>query len=276
MSSIYAIPFGQADCFVVALDTGNGRRYVLIDGGTRKHGRNELRLFLEDNNISSISLLAVTHMHQDHIGYIPEMTGRLHTETALLPFRAKLMRGMMIDNSEMREDYFDLLRIAMNLENQHTKIYYNNSIQKYQSFVMGDYMLTVIYPNRDSTLTLTKESSLINGDSSVMLLTKGKRQLALFCGDCFEENFSGLYFQYVEDNCLEKGVEVLKLSHHGRNDKGHIYYTEDFLKKISPRKAVITSDTGNIKKYSAEWKRILTGTDTYVIEDKIMEIGIEE
>lgn len=93
MSCIYAIPFGQADCFVVALDTGNGRRYVLIDGGTRKHGRNELRLFLEDNNISSISLLAVTHMHQDHIGYIPEMTGRLHTETALLPFRAKLMRG---------------------------------------------------------------------------------------------------------------------------------------------------------------------------------------
>ena len=260
----------------MALDTGNGRRYVLIDGGTRKHGRNELRLFLEDNNISSISLLAVTHMHQDHIGYIPEMTGRLHTETALLPFRAKLMRGMMIDNSEMREDYFDLLRIAMNLENQHTKIYYNNSIQKYQSFVIGDYMLTVIYPNRDSALTLTKDSSLINGDSSVMLLTKGKRQLALFCGDCFEENFSGLYFQYVEDNCLEKGVEVLKLSHHGRNDKGHVYYTEDFLKKISPRKTVITSDTDNIKKYSAEWKRILTGTDTYVIEDKIMEIVIEE
>ena len=186
------------------------------------------------------------------------------------------MRGMMIDISEMREDYFDLLWIAMNLENQHTKIYYNNSIQKYQSFVIGDYMLTVIYPNRDSALTLTKDSSLINGDSSVMLLTKGKRQLALFCGDCFEENFSGLYFQYVEDNCLEKGVEVLKLSHHGRNDKGHIYYTEDFLKKISPRKTVITSDTGNIKKYSAEWKRILTGTDTYVIEDKIMEIVIEE
>ena len=90
----------------------------------------------------------------------------------------------------------------MNLENQHTKIYYNNSIQKYQSFVIGDYMLTVIYPNRDSALTLTKDSSLINGDSSVMLLTKGKRQLALFCGDCFEENYSGLYFQYVEDNCL--------------------------------------------------------------------------
>lgn len=63
---------------------------------------------------------------------------------------------------------------------------------------------------------------------------------------------------------------------HGRNDKGHIYYTEDFLKKISPRKAVITSDMDNIKKYSAEWKRILTGTDIYVIEDKIMEIGIEE
>ena len=48
------------------------------------------------------------------------------------------------------------------------------------------------------------------------------------------------------------------------------------MKKISPRKAVITSDTDNIKKYSAEWKRILTGTDTYVIEDKIMEIVIEE
>lgn len=276
MSCIYAIPFGQADCFVVALDTGNGRKYALIDGGTRKHGRNELKLFLEDNNISSISLLVVTHMHQDHIGYIPEMTGTLHAETALLPFRAKLMHGMMLDNTEMREDYFDILRIVMNLEKQHTKIYYNNGIHKYQSFVIGDYRLTVIYPNRDSALTLTNDSGLINGDSSVLLLTKGKRQLAMFCGDCFEENFSDLYFQYVEDNGLEKGVDVLKLSHHGRNDKGHIYYTEDFLKRISPRKVIITSDTDNIKKYSTEWKRILTGTDTYVIEDKMMEIGIEE
>ncbi|MDD6573345.1 MAG: MBL fold metallo-hydrolase [Thermoflexaceae bacterium] len=289
MSSIQAIPFGQADCFLISLDCKEGRKHVLIDGGTRKYQRNKLEEFLNKNNITEIDFLVVTHFHQDHIGFIPEITKKFAVGTALLPFKPEFCQIFVPGTLEMKEDLIHLIKIKENLKKK-TKIFYNNRLSQYQSFFMGEYCFTVIFPKPQDFLPFTEmmmernfvkkstvetKRQLINGDSSVLLLTKKEKQLALFCGDCFEENFKDAYFQYKEEKGLEDGVQIVKLSHHGRNDKEHVYYTEEFLKKLHPKEVIITSDEKNIEKYEKEWKRILDGIRIHIVNDQNTRILIE-
>lgn len=291
MSSIQVIPFGQADCFLVILDCREGKKHVLIDGGTRKHQKNHLKEFLVKNNILNIDFLVLTHLHQDHIGFLPEITRKFGVEAALLPFEAKWWKSFMLNTFEMKQDFFHLMKIRKNLEKKKTQIFYNHCISEYQSFLMGDYCLTVIFPNRKDSLPFTEmmtkkgvvkrsrmeeNRKLINGESSVLLLTRERKQIALFCGDCFEENFKKAYFQYIEDKELEEGVQVLKLSHHGRNDKGHIYFTKEFMERIHPKEIIITSDQGHIGKYGEEWRMLFYGCDIHIAESEEMGILIDE
>ena len=58
MSELYILDVGRADCTVLLLDTPQGRRTVVVDGGGKYHkDRMPLLEFLVRRNITVIDLL---------------------------------------------------------------------------------------------------------------------------------------------------------------------------------------------------------------------------
>ena len=286
LSDIRVIPHGQADCFLITLDNEDSKHYILIDGGSKLWKGKGLPEYIEESGILEIDLMILTHLHQDHIGWLEEISHNVRIHQAVLPFSAKETTKIeKIKNREVKNDYKSLCGIEQNLILQGTKIAYGNRLAKYQSYIFGEYCLTAIYPSRHSRLpfyeafcsegelTETEQeraASFINGDSSVWLLTRGKIQIALFCGDCFEENFAAEYQQYVKEQGLILGMQILKLSHHGRNDKGHIYFTESFVNQIKPKEVLITNTDENILIYQPQWQ----GFSEEILKNVIGEGGI--
>ena len=69
MSELHILDVGRADCTVLLLDTPDGSRCVVIDGGGKFYkGRRPLLEFLTGRGINTIDLLILTHLHQDHFG----------------------------------------------------------------------------------------------------------------------------------------------------------------------------------------------------------------
>ena len=93
MSELYILDAGRADCTVLLLDTPQGRRTVVVDGGGKYHkNRKPLLEFLVQRNITVIDLLILTHLHQDHFGGFVHLVDRVqvrravaHAETCDLP-----------------------------------------------------------------------------------------------------------------------------------------------------------------------------------------------
>ena len=50
-----------------------------------------------------------------------------------------------------------------------------------------------------------------------------------------------------------------KLSHHGRNDKGHVYFTPDFINSLSPETIIITNTDDNCRLYGTRWNDFWKG-----------------
>lgn len=78
MSELYILNVGRADCTVLLLDTPQGRRTVVVDGGGKYHeDRKPLLEFLVQRNITVIDLLILTHLHQDHFGGFVHLVDRV-------------------------------------------------------------------------------------------------------------------------------------------------------------------------------------------------------
>lgn len=284
MSEIRAIPYGQADCFLITLDDGCRKRHILIDGGSKLWSGKGLSEYLKEMKLGEIELLVLTHLHQDHIGWLKEVSQSIKIHQAVLPFSPETAKQIaQTTNQEVKEDYQSLLAIEQNLFSQKTKVLYANKLSKYMTYIFGEYRFTAIYPDVQSRLPFydtfgceknvsqnagEKAVSLLNGDSSVWLLTKEKKQVALFCGDCFESNFAENYQKYVTEQGLYEGIEVLKLSHHGRNDKGHVYFTEQFVNQIKPDQIWITNTGENALIYQEQWKAFSKKSEKKIIGEK--------
>ncbi len=102
MSGIYALPFGQADCFLTELEEGGQTTYILIDGGSRLWPGAPLSYYLEERGVEQLDLMIQTHLHQDHLGWLADGTQGTRVHRAVLPARsAKLWP--VLDTFENRE-----------------------------------------------------------------------------------------------------------------------------------------------------------------------------
>ena len=78
MSELHILDAGRADCTVLLLDTPQGRRTVVVDGGGKYHeDRRPLLEFLTRRNLTVIDLLILTHLHQDHFGGFVHLVDRV-------------------------------------------------------------------------------------------------------------------------------------------------------------------------------------------------------
>ena len=263
MTHLKALNFGQADCLLLR----EGSQVCLIDCGSRRHSGESLPEKLERLGVRKIDILIVTHPHQDHVGYLLELTDLFKIERAVFPGNPEKVKSTsVLEDEETREQLEILRQGGRRLSDKGTKLLFANELPDFAEINFGGSVLKLIFPSRESPLpfyTALKSGNfseekdilrLINGDSSVWLLERGGEKLCLFCGDCFEESFRGRYEEYCAGNRSERRVKALKLSHHGRNDKGHVYFTGEFVSDIAPEIVLITNTDENAAIYGDVWE----------------------
>lgn len=251
---LYILDVGRADCTVLLLDTPQGRRTVVVDGGGKYHeDRKPLLEFLVQRNITVIDLLILTHLHQDHFGGFVHLIDRVQVRRAVAPcgdLRFANRVYPVYGDREFYREYHDFFRY---LERSKTELIRSADCAG-RTFTFGDYVLECLYPLQNSTQrsvayaqklcdpNLTEEAmawnlaaykQTCNEDSSIWLLRKGSTDLALLSGDSTDETMRAAL-------CGRQARPRLqKLSHHGICTR---YFSEYVQKILKPEILVVSVD----------------------------------
>ena len=282
MMNITAFDFGQADSFLIRSGNKEGPVNVLIDCGSKRYIGTGLFEKLRMKYVEEIDLLIITHIHQDHVGYLSELVRSIRIKRAVFPYSQRSDRLWEMTEDEETRSQLRLLYEAENiLSYSGTEMFFSDSLPDFFSVHLAGLKLSLIYPSKFCHLSFLEglknnrkregceaESilRLINGDSSVWHIEDEEESRSLFCGDCFEGNFADRFFEFCKKNNSDEKVEFLKLSHHGRNDKGHVYYSSEFVKRLRPDKILITNTEENFRK-------IASSTEVFPKESTLIRAG---
>ena len=236
------------------LDTPQGRRTVVVDGGGKYHkNRKPLLEFLVRRNITVIDLLILTHLHQDHFGGFVHLIDRVQVRRAVAPCGDLRFANRVYPVYGDREFYREYHDFFQYLECSKTELIRSADCAG-RTFTFGDYVLECLYPLQNSTqrsvayaqklcdpnLTeeamawnLTAYKQTCNEDSSIWLLRKGSTDLALLSGDSTDETMRAAL-------CGRQARPRLqKLSHHGICTR---YFSEYVQKILKPEILVVSVD----------------------------------
>lgn len=254
MSELHILDVGRADCCVLLLDTPEGMRTVVVDGGSKYHGgRRPLLEFLSQRGITVIDLLILTHLHQDHFGGFAHLVDQVKIRRAIAPcgdLRFADCVYPVFGNSEYYREYHAFFQY---LGRSGTELLTSAGCAG-KAFSFGAYTLECLYPLAGSDLrsvtyaqalcspALTQESmawlleahkQTCNEDSSIWLLRKGERDLALLSGDSTDETMrAALCGRQIHPR-------LQKLSHHGICRR---YFSEYVENLIQPEILVVSVD----------------------------------
>ena len=268
---LHCLNAGKADCFVIELEENGEKTVLLIDGGSKNEPVMPLLPYLEAHSIRQIDLLALTHLHQDHQGYLGDVAAVLPVRRALLPYppiplTEDDLAGVV--EEERRNDVAVFNRMWADLLRQGCRVETAFPLTA-APFVFGSWRLSCIFPTVKDTspvyeaLCRMRDRSSheahdlyesvrlrFNGDSSILLLEHEGKPSALLCGDSFHTSLLRALAGRTP------AVSLIKLSHHGRNDKGNLYFVRNFLQTLSPQTLVITSSRALALQHRAEWENI--------------------
>lgn len=254
MSELHILDVGRADCGVLLLDTPEGPRTVVVDGGGKYHeGRRPLLEFLDRHGITAVDLLILTHLHQDHFGGFVHLADRVEVRRAIAPCGDLRFADRVYPVFGDPEYYREYHTFFQYLDRSGTELLSSADCAG-RAFSFGDYTLECLYPLPGSVLRsvtyaralcdpgLTEErmellleahKQCCNEDSSIWLLRKGDRDLALFSGDSTDETMrAALCGRQVRPR-------LHKLSHHGICTR---YFSEYVEKMLRPEILVVSVD----------------------------------
>lgn len=201
--TVTGIKAGAADAFVLR----SGDEVVLIDTGLEKNA-DRLLSVLEQQNITRIACLIITHFDKDHVGGADHVIDNYEVEKVYTTYHSK--------------DSDDITSYLSSLESRGLT---ETVVSEETSFDIGDISFT-IYPPKASTYN--RKTS--NNSSLVIRVVLGNESM-LFAGDAEEERIAELL--------ITKGLEstILKIPHHGRIGLN----SREFIDYINPQYAIITS-----------------------------------
>ena len=198
---------GKADAIVIMTDNSA----VLIDAGTDKMGKKVVS-FLEDRGIERVDVMIITHFDKDHVGGADRVLEALPVGLVIEPVYEK-------DSKQYRE-YLDALDTAQTeVASLEDNLFFELDGVSYAVDVAND-----DYYGRDEENDFSLVTSLRFGDTRF-----------LFAGDAENQRLAEL----IDEGDLRH--DVLKVPHHGKAKK----MSAPFLRAVSPRYAVITSDDEN-------------------------------
>ena len=275
MSKVYFLPVGEADCFVLTLDTPEGQRNVLLDGGSLKDRRIDLADWLHGHDIHTIDLMILTHLHEDHQGALPEVAATFPVRRAVVPVppfgisEKQVLAEVDGELKDRRRDLWEYDQMYHALEAQGTVLSTFYPMDELPVFRFGDYTLSCLFPLpgarsqvRDGLGDLTglpaneinvrrkAVEKRINEESAVFLLERVQEQLVLFSGDCQACS--------IDEAMARRPMHprVVKLSHHGRNSETHTYYTPAQIRTLAPETVVVTYAPFKSPDRHEEWAAI--------------------
>lgn len=210
--TITAIDIGQGDSLLIRTPTST----TMIDTGPPSD-RDKLIKYLQDNQISTIDNLIITHPHADHLG-----------------------------NASYLMEHFTVKNIYDNGKPTTTKLYrdYLKTIKakgiKYQQLYQGDTLdlgkdikFVVLLPTKE--LITNKDYNLNNGSIVGKLVYKNFSML--FTGDLEKESEHLLVERYGN----ELHSTILKAGHHGSKTSS----SHEFMEKVRPEVAIISCGLHN-------------------------------
>lgn len=293
MSKLYCLNAGKADCFLLELSHENEICYILVDGGSREKPVNEILPYLKEKGIGKIDGIILTHLHQDHLGCLDKVAEEVKVEWAALPYppiplSEKELTGIQ-DEERIKDirSYNCLWELLLSKGCRvDTTLPLTVAAYRY-----GNYELRCLYPFPDTASNvyamlcrLQREEpmrakkmydsvrTLFNKDSSIWLLKKDNQPILLLCGDAVHASLAAAVGGYGIN------VPIIKLSHHGRNDKGNLYYQSMFIESLKPEKIIITSDLISAEPFMEDWEtlRDKSGAEELIITGAYEKVRIVE
>ena len=205
---------GKADSIVLRSENST----VVIDCGEKGDGK-EIVTYLEENDVSSVDYLIITHYDKDHVGGAAKVINKLDVKNVLAP------------NYEASSDEMDKYRKALTEKNITPQLLTSD-----MSFTLDNADYTVYAPKKDF---YGEDND--NDFSLVTKVTHGDNVL-LFTGDAMETRL---------DEIMDIGkCTLLKVPYHGRKLKN----IEEFINSVSPRCAVVCTSQ---EEFSSQVQNIL-------------------
>jgi len=220
---IHFLDVGEGDSILI--ETPNGKT-VLVDTGNLITGLDVVR-YLEKNNIYKLDHLIFTHPHLDHIGGAFSILQMLDVKN-IYDNGEDLSKGHGLE--DVYSWYSDLVRNS----NKYSILEAEDSLS------LDEVKLKILWPDKPFI------SSNFNVNSLVIMV-KYRAFSCLLAGDLTSLAEAELL---KKKNLLEAGI--LKVGHHGASDAS----SNDFLKEVSPKIAVISVDRDNFRGYPS--LRVLT------------------
>ena len=205
--AFHFIDVGQGDAILITTSEGN----ILVD--TSESGeRKALVEYLDEQKITSLKYLILTHTDADHIGSADYVVKNYDVDTV-----------MMTDYEATTKTYERLLDA---IESKDTDVII---AEAEYVFTLGALQMTVIGPtekfNDPNEMSLVIKAE--HGDTSVMLT-----------GDAELESEAGILEHWSAESLK---VDILKVGHHGSTTST----SDEFLEAMSPTVAVISCGKGN-------------------------------
>lgn len=190
---------GKADAIVLRSESST----VVIDCGEKGDGK-EIVSYLEENDVSSVDYLIITHYDKDHVGGAAKVINKMDVKNVLAP-----------DYEEV-SDEMEKYQKALSAKNITPQLLTSDI-----SFQLGNADYTVLAPKKDF---YGEDDD--NDFSLVTKVTHGNNVL-LFTGDAMEQRLNEI---------MDVGkCTLLKVPYHGRK----LPNIEDFINAVSPKCAVV-------------------------------------
>lgn len=209
--TVHCLDVGQASATLLV----SGEHAMMIDTGNRDDAK-MIVAYLEEQGITSLDYLLLTHPHEDHIGSGATLLREFSVERVIMP-------DISIDLCETAT-YADLLAAVEEKEPlvEHPKAG--------DVYTMGEMSFTIVAPSPDWQTDVEN----LNESSLGVLIAGGENRILVY-GDG-EWNCE----QYMVANC-DIASDVLIVGHHGSNSSS----SSVFLEAVAPDYAVISCGVDN-------------------------------
>ena len=199
---IYFFNAGKADAILIS----NNNKYIMIDTGEESLSKEILNYF-NNNNITKVDYLIITHFDKDHIGSASSIIENMEIDNVL--------QSNVPKESEYYENYINALS-SKNITAQ--KVYGN------KSFTIGDLSIIVNGPTE-----VYKDSE--SNNSSLIVSINYDNTSYLFTGDAENDRIK----DYLKEN-NKTTYNFIKIPYHGNMQK----QLDNLLETTEPDYAVIT------------------------------------
>lgn len=225
----------------------NKRKIVIIDIGStnKKLASNVLKNFLNAKAITNIDVIAITHMHEDHVNGIYDLSKNFKIKSVIYSVPLTTQKG----------EYEKFCKTLQ--ERNITKI----EVKKDDYLRLGNIKINVLMPPSNKVI-ISKD--MLNSNSVVYLIQNNNKKY-LFMGDATIETEKEL-LNNINTNTknLLNDLDVIQIGHHGSKTST----SDNFIKNIKPCIAIISSKK---EKYGHPNKETLEILNKYNFDIKVTE-----